>query len=152
MRNAVLIMIVSFVGMVTQAFSLNYRSIDIYIDGVRYTGDKAFLIEDTTYVPVRMLSQAIRNCSVYWGEPTRTATVSANDLNVQITAGFNYIIANGRYLYSPKPVRIWKMTECTFRFAFWRPPLTPGRMGWKNLFGSSDPGERSDSQRRAVLQ
>ncbi|NLK38910.1 MAG: copper amine oxidase [Clostridiales bacterium] len=104
--TAVLIMIVSFVGMVTQAFSLNYRSIDIYIDGVRYTGDKAFLIEDTTYVPVRMLSQAIRNCSVYWDEPTRTATVSANDLNVQITAGFNYIIANGRYLYSPKPVRI----------------------------------------------
>lgn len=106
MFMTVVITVASLVGMAVQASALNYRNIDIYIDKVRYTGDQAYLIDATTYVPVRMLSQALRSCSVSWDEPTRTATVSAGNLNIQITAGLNYIVANGRYLYSPSPVRI----------------------------------------------
>lgn len=103
---AILLLIVSMVGMTVTASALSYRVIDIYIDGVPYTGDKAFLIEETTYVPVRMLSQSIRDCDVTWEESTSTATVSASNLTIELTSGQNYICANGRYIYSPKPIRI----------------------------------------------
>lgn len=93
-------------GMTVCAAALNYRAIGIYIDGKAYTGDPAYLVEETTYVPVRMLSQALRNCEVSWDEATRTATVTATGLRIQITAGQHYIVANGRYLYAPKPARI----------------------------------------------
>lgn len=104
--TAVLLLVVSIVSMAVQTSALNYRKINIYIDGEKITGDPAVLIDDTTYVPVRYLSQRLRECTVTWNQENSTAYISASNLNIELKDNMNYINANGRYLYSPAPIRI----------------------------------------------
>jgi N-acetylmuramoyl-L-alanine amidase len=57
----------------------------------------AILINSTAYVSVRDFCAALGAEQVY--RAGDTATVTANGLTLAVTAGENYIVANGRYLF-----------------------------------------------------
>ena len=59
----------------------------------------ALLIDSSTYVPLAQFSRALGADGVT--RQGNTMVVSAPGLTVQATAGIPYIIANGRYLYTP---------------------------------------------------
>lgn len=73
------------------------RSIDIYIDGEKYSAD-AFLYNSVTYVGLRRFSNAM-GADVSWNEDLRTAYVNSPALSLSVTSGADYMIANGRYLW-----------------------------------------------------
>ena len=76
------------------------RSIPIYLEGERLWGVGALLIDSTTYVPLRKMSDAAGDCEISWNEKTRTATVIYDGITINAKAGDQYISANGRYFYT----------------------------------------------------
>ena len=72
--------------------------------------DSAFsggiMVKDyTTFVGIRKFSTSMDyNAKVTYNYATRTLTVSTDKLYLTATDGQNYIVANGRYLYTPSPV------------------------------------------------
>jgi len=77
----------------------NRRSIGVYIDGARYSGN-AFLYKDTTYVGFRAFSAALAGAEVIWNPATETATAKINGNTVNATKGGEYVTANGRYFWA----------------------------------------------------
>lgn len=65
-----------------------------------------FLINETTYAPLRSFSDALLDCEVSFDAKTRTATVKSGNLYLTARDGAPYIAANGRYLYTDTPVKI----------------------------------------------
>ena len=85
----------------------HYERIPVTVsDGQKEVRD-ALLIEETTYVPLRSLCEAIcPNAEISFDARTRTAYVEADGLSLSARDGSHYIVANGRYLYADTPVRI----------------------------------------------
>ena len=81
----------------TSALSLN--GVRIYIDGeVMEFPVPARIINAATYVPVRTIFEYL-NGEVCWNAATKTAIIDIDGIEVSITEGMNYVIANGRYLF-----------------------------------------------------
>ena len=62
------------------------------------------LIDDTAYVSLRTFCQAMDDKSdISWDEASQTAYVNTGSLDLSVTVGEKYLIANGRYLYLENP-------------------------------------------------
>ena len=87
-------------------FSVSAKSggVSVYINNVEYTANMA--VKDyTTFVGIRNFSCAMdKNAVVTYDSGTRTLTVKTPNLTLYATDGSNYIVANGRYLYTETPV------------------------------------------------
>lgn len=80
------------------------QSVNIKINGLSYTGEEALLIDGTTYLPFRSFYDYVHDGEVSWDKDMKTATAVSESLMLTAKVADNYICANGRYLYSAKPV------------------------------------------------
>ena len=79
-------------------------SVGVYINDARFWGGVT-VKDSTTFVGIRKFSTAMdSNASVKYDYSTRTLTVSTDKLYLTAKDGDNYIVANGRYLYTESPV------------------------------------------------
>lgn len=84
-----------------------YTAVNLTLNGEPILEKTAILIDNTTYVPFRALcEQFYSDGQVTWDAETRTAGFVSEKLAVDIPAGSNYIVANGRYIYRDTPVKI----------------------------------------------
>ena len=75
------------------------------IDGTALEASGSYLSNNTTYVPIRTVTEALRpDAAVSWSDGQ--AVVSAWDLNLTARPGDPYIQANGRCLYVPDGVQV----------------------------------------------
>jgi len=82
-----------------------FENIPVTVAGGAYISD-CYLINETTYAPLRSFCDALIDCRVSFDDATRTATVSSSNLYLTARDGAPYITANGRYLYTDTPVKI----------------------------------------------
>ena len=76
----------------------HYESIPVTVSaGGRQVSD-CYLIDETTYAPLRSLCDAVTTCTVSFDARTRTAYVEADGLSLQAQDGSYYIVANGTIL------------------------------------------------------
>ena len=75
-----------------------YEEIPISVFG-RSAEMDAYLINGTTYVPLRHFCETMGACEISYNDKTRTATVEADGLSLSVTDGSRLITANGRCLY-----------------------------------------------------
>lgn len=78
----------------------------VYMDSEAVnTGSSAFLLDGTTFVPIREVSAALGADTISWRSDTGTACVIDEGLELSARAGQTYVVANGRYLYIPDGVQ-----------------------------------------------
>lgn len=79
-------------------------SVGVFINDGRFVGGVS--VKDyTTFVGIRKFANAMDPyAKVTYNYSTRTLTVSSSKLYLTATDGQNYIVANGRYLYTESPV------------------------------------------------
>ena len=82
----------------------NLPSVTLYL-GDKYINEKAYLINDTTYVPLRAVS-TLAGASVAFNDTTRTAYVTMSGLSVSISEGAYILYANERPIMSYAPAVI----------------------------------------------
>lgn len=90
---------------VTSRTRARYEEIPITLFG-RTASFDAYLINGTTYVPLRLFCESMSACKVSFDGQTRTAAVSASGMSLQASDGSRLITANGRALYSDAPTVI----------------------------------------------
>ena len=75
----------------------------ILINGESFAPPAPMVVKSgTTYVPLRAFCEVIEPSSqITWDKETKTAMVSAENLELQVTIDQKYLIANERYLYIP---------------------------------------------------
>lgn len=75
----------------------------ILINGESFSPPAPMMVKNgTTYVPLRAFCEALDPSSTTtWDNATKTARVSADNLEISVTIGQQYLIANERYLYIP---------------------------------------------------
>jgi len=89
------------------ARAASHQAVKVYIDGeLLETEAPIELIDSTTYVPLRAVSQKLGQVSVGWDGATQTAYVAKPDLNISVKIGAQYIEANGRYIYVPSGCKL----------------------------------------------
>ena len=71
----------------------------------KYISERAYLINDTTYIPLRATAE-IAGATVKYDARTRSATVSMKGLVMQVSDGSYVIEANGRAIVSKSPAVI----------------------------------------------
>lgn len=93
------------VSLFSLAVSASPKSgVGIYINGQGFAGGVQ-IKDETTFVGVRKFSAAMdSSAKVTYNYSNRTLTVSSSKLYMTIRDGSNYIVANGRYLYTPSPI------------------------------------------------
>jgi N-acetylmuramoyl-L-alanine amidase len=79
-------------------------SVGVFINNQQFNG--GVTVKDaTTFVGIRKFASAMYpNASVSYNYSTRTLTVKTDKLYLTARDGENYIVANGRYLYTESPV------------------------------------------------
>ena len=79
------------------------NAVAILIDGDIFAPPAPMILLDgTTYVQLRAFSLTMdENAVINWNNITKTASVRSQNLEIQVTVGQQYLIANGRYLYIP---------------------------------------------------
>ena len=78
--------------------------VKVYINSSEFTGG-VIVKDQATFVAVRRFSTSMYSgAKVTYNYQTRTLTVKSDKLNMTATDGQNYIVANGRYLYTSSPV------------------------------------------------
>ncbi|MBR2952054.1 MAG: cell wall hydrolase [Clostridia bacterium] len=82
-----------------------YEEIPITVFG-RTADFDAYLINGTTYVPLRSFCERMGACKVSYDAKARSATVSADGLSLTAADGSRLIMANGRALYHDAPTVI----------------------------------------------
>ena len=80
------------------------EEIPITLDGRRILDASAYLIDSTTYVPLRAFCDAVDECRISWDNYSRTAVAENDGLYLTATPGTRYISANGRYFYTVRDV------------------------------------------------
>lgn len=70
------------------------------------TDSPAVLRNGTTYVPLRAFAEAFSKAEVTWNAATRTASVRAPGLTLDVQAGRKYMVANDRYFYMSDSILI----------------------------------------------
>ncbi len=102
----ILCLVMTFLILTPTAQAATYRKVSVYINGRELkTQDDARIINDTTYVPLRAICELFGADNIVWTEKTRTATIYARGIEIYITQGNTYIVANGRYFASDEPIR-----------------------------------------------
>lgn len=102
----ILCMAMTFLILTPTAQASSYRAVNVYINGKELkTQDEARILNDTTYVPLRAICELFGADNISWNEKTRTATIYARGIEIYITQGNTYIVANGRYFASDEPVK-----------------------------------------------
>ena len=102
----ILCLALTFLILTPTAQAASYRRVSVYINGRELvTQDEARIINDTTYVPLRAICELFGADDIVWTEKTRTATIYARGIEIYITQGNTYIVANGRYFASDEPVK-----------------------------------------------
>ena len=79
------------------------EKISISSNGKKLT---AYLINSTTYVPIRDFYDSFINASISYSSSTRTASVNNSNFSLCATDGSYYVVANGRYLWTNTPIAI----------------------------------------------
>ena len=105
MKKAVSILLLLCMLFGIMAFSVNASgSVSVIIEGDKFYGSVQVRY-DTTYVAIRKFSQAMYpDARVTYNSSTRTLTVKTDSLTLECKDGSNYIVANGRYLYTEAPI------------------------------------------------
>ncbi len=116
-----LLMIVSVFGIRTNAYEIdrtdlkyfisvndknvwNYPSVDLYLGNGR-VDEKAYLIQDTTYVPLRTVS-TLAGAGVAFDDKSRTAYITMQGFSMTVSEGAYIIMANERPIMSYAPAVI----------------------------------------------
>ena len=76
------------------------KAVNLYInnENVEVT---SYLINDTTYVPLRAICEEVDNCQISWNDGI--AAVTSNEVSLSVQQGSNYIEANDRVIYHTQP-------------------------------------------------
>lgn len=80
-----------------------YEKIPITSNGVKLD---SYLINSTTYVPVRAFYNSFVSSKISYTSSTRTVYVSNGAFNAEIKDKNYFVVANGRYLWSDNPIVI----------------------------------------------
>ena len=95
---------VSVFSIVAGASSKSFVS--VFVNEQVFVGDVQ-IKDSTTFVGIRKFANTMdSSAKVTYNYSNRTLTVSSNKLNMTAKDGANYIVANGRYLYTPSPIFI----------------------------------------------
>lgn len=78
----------------------SYPQVNLYINQ-RKVQEKSYLINDTTYVPLRAICESLDECEIGWS--SGVATVKSDNLTMRVQQNTNYIEANERILYHSSP-------------------------------------------------
>lgn len=78
--------------------------VGVYINNTQFTGNVR-IKDSTTFVGIRRFATSMySDAKVTYNYSTRTLTVQTSKLYLTAKDGQSYIVANGRYLYTPSPV------------------------------------------------
>ncbi len=98
------ILLLSCFSMMSFASAEARSSVGVYINNQRFWGG-VNVKDNTTFVGIRKFSNSMDStASVKYDYSTRTLTVSSSKLYLTAKDGQNYIVANGRYLYTESPI------------------------------------------------
>ena len=86
-----------------QISSDSNRTIKVYVNGEELYQEDNFLINDTTYVPIRAFANAMGTCEISWSVEGH-ADISADSLEIIAYQGSNILIANERYIFSSSEI------------------------------------------------
>ena len=79
-------------------------SVGVYINNQEFSGNVR-VQDGTTFVAVRKFATTMdSSAKVTYNYSNRTLTISSSKLYMTVKDGSNYIVANGRYLYTPSPI------------------------------------------------
>lgn len=87
------------------AFPEGAAPVNVTLDGRAVLEDEAAIMDSVTYVPLRKFAELAGADSITWNAKTSTATVKKGSVEIQVTDGFYYISARGRYFYTVTPIR-----------------------------------------------
>ncbi len=76
----------------------NADYVSVYLNGKILFEKSKFLLNNTTYVPIRAFCEALDNCDITWSDGT--ATVNTTDLTIKAKQNYEVIEANGRSIYN----------------------------------------------------
>ena len=82
----------------------SYHGVDLYL-GDKYISEKAYLINDTTYIPLRAVT-TLAGASVAFDDKTRTAYITMSGLSMSISENSYILYANERPILSYAPAVI----------------------------------------------
>ena len=99
------LLLLVFSCLATTAFAVDTRAgVGVYVDGKAFSGNIQVKNNDT-FVGIRKFSTSMDpSAKVTYTSYNRTLTVESHNLYLVAKDGQNYVIANGRYLYTPTPV------------------------------------------------
>jgi N-acetylmuramoyl-L-alanine amidase len=129
-----------------------YPKISVSIGGVSIS-DRAYLINETTYVPLRAATE-ISGAQVSYNAKTRAATVTRADLVMTVTDGSYIVEANGRILLSKTPavilsdgkmyIPIRSLAKALSLEVEWQPPAKVSLRGTARGLASAEEYYKSD--------
>ena len=82
----------------------SYHGVNLYL-GNKYINEKAYLIQDTTYIPLRAVS-TLAGAGVAFDDKSRTAYISMQGFSMTVSEGAYIIMANERPIMSYAPAVI----------------------------------------------
>ena len=98
-----ILLISASLSVVASASSTN-SWVGVYINDNRFTGNVQ-VKDQTTFVGIRKFATSMDSSArVTYNYSTRTLTVQTSKLYLTARDGQSYIVANGRYLYTPSPI------------------------------------------------
>ena len=80
------------------------EEIPITLDGRRILDASAYLIDSTTYVPLRAFCDSVDECEISWDSYSGTAIAENDGIYLTARPGKRYISVNGRYFYTARDV------------------------------------------------
>ena len=89
----------------SDSFPPDAAPVRVTLDGKPILEGQAAILSSVTYVPLRAFSELVGANSVTWNAHTRTATVTKGSTVLHVTDSGYYVEAQGRYFYTPQPVR-----------------------------------------------
>lgn len=108
-RILVLMLVLAFITVPFSASAMDYWQVpvDIKVNGSYiYFDQRPFLEYDTTYVPIRFVSEALGADEVSWETKSDTAVIKYNGMEIRLPAGKDYGYVNGEYIKINKGVRL----------------------------------------------
>lgn len=82
--------------------TVDAQAISVYINGEKLDSEGQ-LIEETTYMPLRRMSEEMEPSEISWNNGV--ATVDSDTISLSAQQGSNFVTANGRILYYGKPIK-----------------------------------------------
>lgn len=82
----------------------NYHGVELYL-GDKYISENAYLIQDTTYIPLRAVS-TLAGASVAFDDKSRTAYITMQGFSMTVSEGAYIVMANERPIMSYAPAVI----------------------------------------------